>query len=310
MTSVLLILVFVLGALVPPAVAGPLSEAVKDGDIAQVRLLLAQGEDVNEFDFDVGTPLHVAAVWGNREMAELLLTEGADPTINDPTFGTPLNMAAFKGNEAAVVALIAYGADTEARNRDGTTPLHTAAGEGYAEVVQLLVENGANINARSTRTSARIDFAPIYSAGLNGHFDIVDLLRALGAKGPKVEPVSGLLASADPLMGEKYFKSYCRSCHTIEKGNAAGMFGPNLWGVLGRKKASFEGSQYSPAFKRLVGIWTIAEFNAFITSPVDYVPGTAMDLSSVENPMDRANLVAFMRQMSDDPPSLPPVANK
>ena len=57
-------------------------------------------------------------------------------------------------------------------------------------------------------------------------------------------------------------------------------------------------------------------FNAFIASPVDYMPGTAMGISGdqtiniVRDKVQRANLIAFLRQKSDDPPALPTVAGK
>ena len=181
--------------------------------------------------------------------------------------------------------------------------MHSAAERGHVTVVELLVANGADVNARSDR-----DYAPIHSAGLNGHFDIIDLLRALGATGPTIKPVSDLLASASASEGEKFFGGNCLRCHTIEKGGSV-RTGPNLWGVLGRKKASVEDFPYSAAFDRLVGTWTLAEFNAFIGAPTDYAPGTKMrpgDLDlGVKEAAQRANLIAFLRQNSDDPPPLP-----
>jgi cytochrome c len=86
--------------------------------------------------------------------------------------------------------------------------------------------------------------------------------------------------------------------------------------VLGRDKASLEGFAYSPPFARLVGEWTLAELNAFIASPVDYVPGTSMGISDppgfvgVRDKMQRANLIAFLRLNNDDPPPLPSLAGK
>ncbi len=119
------------------------------------------------------------------------------------------------------------------------------------------------------------------------------------------------MVSADPGEGERVFGGLtagnCSKCHTIEKGGSA-LLGPNLWGVLGRKKASVEDFSYSAAFGRLVGTWTLAEFNAFIGAPTDYVPGTKMEgISeiSVKDAAARANLIAFLRQNSDDPPPLP-----
>ena len=227
-----------LALLASPATAGPLHDAVKAGDIAQVKLLIAQGEDVNESQLPVGAPLHYAALSGNAEMAELLLTEGADVNLVEPGLGTPLKIAALKGNEAVAVVLIANGADM-GPSGDGTTPLHAAAQRGDASMIELLIESGADVNARSLDNSGVPSFAPVHSAGQSSHFDIIDLLRAYGATGPTVKPVTGLLASANPSDGEEVFNGACLGCHSIEQGSSSRM-GPSLWGVLGRKKADIE----------------------------------------------------------------------
>ena len=302
----LLLSACLLAALASHAIAGQLHDAVKVGDIEQVKLLIAQGEDVNQSDFGRGTPLHQAAIWGNGEMAELLLAEGADVNLGDSLLGTPLEMAALKGNEEVAVVLIANGADTRAGSVNGTTPLHAAAEGGHASIVELLVENGADVNARTVKSGESAEYAPVHSAGVNGHFDIVDLLRAYGATGPTIEPVADLLASAASSEGEELFNRACRGCHSVEQGGPARL-GPNLWGVLGRKKASVEDFSYSRAFRRLVGAWTLAEFNAFIASPLDYVPGTKMyqELDGIKDPLERANIIAYLRQNSDDPLPLP-----
>lgn len=264
------IFAFALGASVSPGMAGPLHNAVIDGDVAEVRRLIATGEDVNAEDSVLGTPLAIAALKGNDAVAAVLIANGADPKA--------------------------------ARSRDGRTPLHEAAERGHPAMVELLVEAGADVNAR---TNEDLDYAPIHAAGLVGHFDVVELLRALGATGPRIEPFADLLNSADAALGAVVYNDYCHGCHTIEKG-AAPRPDPNLWGVLGRDKANTEGFGYSEAFQRLVGTWTLAEFNAYIASPVDYVPGTKMRFKGLDDPVQRADLIAFLRQNSDDPPPLPP----
>ena len=296
---------FAIAVLASPVAAGPLHDAVKADDIAQVKLLIAQGEDINKRQFPVGAPLHYAAISGNAQIAEVLLAAGADVNIDYPGLGSPLKVAALKGNEAIAVVLIAHGAGVLATSGNGTTPLHAAAEGGHPSMVELLIEKGADVNARSGEKARFPSYAAIDSAGQAGYFDIVELLRAYGAKGPIIKPVSELLASADSSAGERVFIGRCGACHTAEKSQTGRWMGPNLWGVLGRQKASFEGFKYSPAFDRLGGTWTIAEFNAFIAGPVDYVPGTTMRQEGIEDARKRADLVAFLRQMSDDPPPLP-----
>lgn len=272
--------------------------------MAQVRQLIEQGEDVNEDDVSLGTPLHQAAIWGTRAMAEVLLAEGADVDFDNYLLGTSLKAAALGDNEAVAAVLIAHGADVQAGDAHGLTPLHAAAQGGHAAIVALLIENGADVNARSLAEGLHAGYAPIFSAGQFGHFDIVDLLRAYGATAPAIEPVAGLLASADPDAGATVFDATCNKCHTVDEGGRSRL-GPNLWSVLGREKGSIEDFKYSKAVKRLVGTWTLAEFNAHIAAPMDYVPGTEMRIKGVKDAADRANLIAFLRRNSSDPPPLP-----
>ncbi len=305
----------ILIASVSHAFAGPLHDAVKEGDIEEVKQLIASGADVNQNQRSLGTPLHQASMWGSRELAELLIAHGANVNADNAIMGTPLLRAARKGNEGVAAVLIAHGADVGARWTDGTTPLHAAAEGGHAGVVDLLVANGADVNARSVDTAVkkgfpgRAGYSALHSAGLNGHIDIVDLLRAYGARPPIVEPVTKLLASASSGEGEKIFDEYCNVCHSIEVAGFA-RNGPNLWGVLGQKKAGIEGFAFSKAFTRTQGTWTLPEFNAFIASPVDYVPGTKMVFAGFNDPATRANLIAFLRTKSDNPPPLPVSAKK
>ena len=180
----------------------------------------------------------------------------------------------MKGNELVVVVLIAHGADVQASDERGVTPLHAAAEGGHVAIVELLIENGSDVNARSHAEGYHAGYTPVISAGQRGHFDIVDLLRAYGASTGPIEPAVGLLASADPDAGSKTFEKFCIGCHRA--GESGGRHGPDLWGVLGREKASIADFKYSKAFERLSGTWTLAEIDAFIASPLDYVPGAAM----------------------------------
>jgi cytochrome c len=310
----LMLFVCVFTTLIAHAIAGPLHDAVKEGDIAKVKQLIASGENVNQNQRSLGTPLHQASLWGNSELAELLIAHGANVNADNKIFGTPLYMAARKGNSAVAAVLIAHSADVGARWTDGTTPLHAAAEGGHAGVVDLLIAHGADVNARSSDTAVKKGFPghagypALHSAAIKDHHDIVDLLRAYGARGPTVEPVTKLLATAPSSEGEKIFNASCNDCHSIDKGGMS-RSRINLWGVLGQKKAGIEGVSYSKAFARLQGTWTLAEFNAFIASPVDYVPGTKMRFDGFKDPATRANLIAFLRTKGDNPPPLPqPVA--
>ena len=66
--------------------------------------------------------------------------------------------------------------------------------------------------------------------------------------------VVALLATADPKQGEAD-AGLCKVCHKFEKGGGA-LVGPDLYGVVGRKIASVEGFNYTPALKAHEGEWT------------------------------------------------------
>jgi cytochrome c len=122
------------------------------------------------------------------------------------------------------------------------------------------------------------------------------------AAAPAAVPLPELLAKADADKGKGLFK-VCATCHSYEKG-AAAKVGPDLWGVVGRPKGS-ESFSYSDAMKGKGGNWTFADLDAFITSPKTFVPGTKMGFGGEPDAGKRADLIAYLRTLSDSPVPLP-----
>jgi cytochrome c len=116
---------------------------------------------------------------------------------------------------------------------------------------------------------------------------------------PMVE-LPGLLASADAAKGEKLFKRRCRACHTNVK-DGPNKTGPNMWNIVGREQGAKEGFRYSEGLKSMSGHWGFEELNRFITRPADYVPDTRMAFPGLRKASDRADLIAYLRSLSDDP---------
>jgi len=115
--------------------------------------------------------------------------------------------------------------------------------------------------------------------------------------------VLALLTKASAENGRDGFKK-CLACHTPDKGGR-NLVGPNLWGVLGRKIAQTPGFNYSDGMKAHPGEWTWEELAKYLHSPVQTVPGNRMQFPGVKDNADLADLLAYIRTLSDAPAPLP-----
>ena len=60
------------------AKAGDLHKAAKSGDVEAIKVILAEGVDVNESDFITGTAFHLAVSGGHLEAVDVLIANGAN----------------------------------------------------------------------------------------------------------------------------------------------------------------------------------------------------------------------------------------
>jgi cytochrome c len=283
-------------ALASAVAAGPVHDAAKTGDVATIAAALGAGADINDSD-GTATPLHYAVASGNMKAAELLLAHGAK--VSAPSiWGPPLLVAALNGRADMIKLLLAKGADPDGHFRSKTA-LHIASQKGYLDCVVTLVEAGADVNALMTSGDT-----PVHLAKSGKHQDVAEYLIAHGVTQPKPEPISTKLSTADAILGRKAFEINCEKCHFAEpeKGRKVG---PNLWGVVGRERASMPGIYYSDALKSWHGVWTYEDLNAFLWKPKVTVPGVLMEIAGVDDETERVNLIAYLRTLSDGPEPLP-----
>jgi cytochrome c len=120
-------------------------------------------------------------------------------------------------------------------------------------------------------------------------------------------PIAVLLASADAEKGANAFKK-CVACHTGDNGGA-NKVGPNLFNLVNRPIASHEGFSYSAAMKDFSQggsvNWDFDHLNHFLEGPKKHVPGTTMGFAGVKKEAERADLIAYLRTLSDNPAPLP-----
>jgi cytochrome c len=127
------------------------------------------------------------------------------------------------------------------------------------------------------------------------------------AKKAPEQPIETLLASASVDKGKSIAKQ-CQACHTFEKGGP-NRVGPNLWDIVGNERGQGRnGFNFSSAMKGKGGTWTYDELNKFLTNPRGYIPGTAMTFAGLSREEQRADVIAFLRTLSDNPKPLPKAA--
>lgn len=126
---------------------------------------------------------------------------------------------------------------------------------------------------------------------------------AQAAVGP-VDPIEVRLASASAEKGANAAKK-CIACHDLSKGGP-NKVGPNLWNIVGAPHAHIAGFAYSTPMKaKSAEPWDYEDINHFIASPRTYLPGTKMSFAGIARPSERADIIAYLRSLSDNPAPLP-----
>ena len=115
--------------------------------------------------------------------------------------------------------------------------------------------------------------------------------------------IAALMAMGDAISGEKIFKK-CAACHSIIK-NGKNKIGPALYNVVGRKVGGVSDYKYSKALAGYEKSWTFEELNGFLLKPAKWIKGTKMAYAGLRKEKDRASIIKYLNQNSDNPQPLP-----
>jgi len=137
-----------IAVLVSLLTTAPLIDAVKAGDTAAVRAMVAKRADVNASEVDGTTALHWAAHFDNLAAADVLIRAGANVRAANRYGITPLYLASLNGSAPMIEKLLKAGADANGAAPEGETPLMTAARTGNVDAARVLLAHGAIIDAR------------------------------------------------------------------------------------------------------------------------------------------------------------------
>ena len=115
--------------------------------------------------------------------------------------------------------------------------------------------------------------------------------------------ITALMTMGDIAIGEKVFKK-CAACHSIVKGGKNNI-GPALYNVVGRKTGAITDYKYSKALSLYDKEWTFEELNGYLIKPAKWIKGTKMAFAGLRKEKDRASVIKYLNQNSDNPVPLP-----
>ena len=115
--------------------------------------------------------------------------------------------------------------------------------------------------------------------------------------------IAAIMALGDITSGEKIFKK-CSACHSINKGGK-NKIGPALYNVVGRAVGGVDNYKYSKTLTSYGKEWTFEELNGFLIKPSSYLKGTKMSYAGLRKENDRASVIKYLNQNSDNPKKLP-----
>ena len=115
--------------------------------------------------------------------------------------------------------------------------------------------------------------------------------------------IAALMSMGDLAHGEKVFKK-CAACHSIVKGGK-NKIGPALYNVVGRQVGKVSDYKYSKALIGYEKAWTFEELNGFLLKPAKWIKGTKMAYAGLRKEKDRASVIRYLNQNSDNPLPLP-----
>lgn len=107
-------------------------------------------------------------------------------------------------------------------------------------------------------------------------------------------------ASADRSKGERQ-AMLCKACHSLEKGGS-NMIGPALYGFIGTNVGTRDGFEYSAVMRNADFAWTPEALDAWLAQPGRFLPGNRMTFAGVADAQDRANLIAYLLDVTTDKP--------
>ncbi len=105
--------------------------------------------------------------------------------------------------------------------------------------------------------------------------------------------LSEALQASSVSAGQKIYNR-CIACHSLSYNRT----GPKHCGLFGRRAGTVKDYEYSNAMKASHVVWNNSTLDAFLESPLDYIPGTNMGYAGIKVDTERADLIAYLQQVT------------
>nr|XP_018668223.2 transient receptor potential cation channel subfamily A member 1 homolog isoform X2 [Ciona intestinalis] len=148
--------------------------AVQANSIDIVKLLMAEGGDVNARNSALVTPLFLACQHNCHIIVKHLLENGANVELKDSDFMSPLLIASRYGHLETLTWLLEHRADITETDKDDRTCLMWAADEDRTDAIKLLMKSKKMRLMIEERD--RYNNTALHLASMKGHTDTVKLL--------------------------------------------------------------------------------------------------------------------------------------
>lgn len=109
--------------------------------------------------------------------------------------------------------------------------------------------------------------------------------------------LAAAIARADLARGKILFLQ-CRACHSLLPDSEPGKIGPTLHAVIGRAAGTAADFAYSDVVAKSGITWTVEQIDHWLQRPSEFLPGNKMVFVGMQNPQDRADVIAFIQQES------------
>jgi cytochrome c len=249
----------------------------------------------NPSDWAPGTSMSYAGISDPQNRADMIVylrSLAAEPEpLPEPEAAEPEDDAAAAEDASEPEAAAADTAGGDAAPADGeTTAAASADGEASADAATDAVAGDAASDGETTEMAAATDTG-------------ADTATGDGAGNALVQRV----AAASVADGESAFRA-CSACHTAEQGRPHRV-GPNLWDIVGADIAGKDFG-YSDVLAGKEGEWTLAKLDAWLADPMAWAEGTTMAYAGLQDPEERAAVIAYLRSLAENPVPLEEVAGE